>query len=73
MRKSILVRRNSGLGSYLIGEDVCRVLSSIDGISSPMVDRQYIDRADLSYETNDAGQNFEQIDRVLQASGMRRL
>ena len=73
MRKSIFVRRDSGLASYLIGNDVCKVLSSIKGVSAPVVDRQYIDRADLSYESNDSSLNFEQIDRLLEAKGMRRM
>jgi hypothetical protein len=73
VRRSILVRRDSGLGSYLIGKDVCRVLSTVEGISALVLDRQYIDRADLTYETNDARQDFDQIDRVLQASGMHRV
>lgn len=73
MRRSIFVRRDSGLASYLIGNDVCKILSSINGISAPTVDREYIDRADLSYESNDFGQNLDQIDRMLQARGMHRL
>jgi len=73
MRTSILVRRDSGLASYLIGKDVYDILASIKGVSVPMVDRQYIDRADLSYESNDAGQNLDQIDRMLRAKGMYRL
>jgi hypothetical protein len=73
VRKSIFVRRDSGLASYLIGNDVCKVLSSIKGVSAPVVDRQYIDRADLSYESNDSSLNFEQIDRLLEAKGMRRM
>ncbi len=73
MRTSILVRRDSGLASYLIGNDVYKILSSIEGVSVPVVDRQYIDRADLSYESNDAGRNLDQIDRMLRAKGMYRL
>ena len=73
MRTSILVRRDSGLTSYLIGKDVYDILASIKGVSVPMVDRQYIDRADLSYESNEAGQNLDQIDRMLRAKGMYRL
>jgi len=73
MRTSILVRRDSGLASYLIGKDVYDILASIKGVSVPMVDRQYIDRADLSYESNEAGQNLDQIDRMLRAKGMYRL
>ena len=73
MRTSILVRRDAGLGSYLIGIDACKVLASIKGVSAPVVDRQYIDRADLSYESNDPDQLSEQIDRVLREKGMRRL
>jgi len=42
-------------------------------ISAPVVDREYIDRADLSYESSDPGQNLDQIDRMLQAEGMHRL
>jgi len=61
------------LASYLIGKDVYDILASIKGVSVPMVDRQYIDRADLSYESNDAGQNLDQIDRMLRAKGMYRL
>jgi len=73
MRRSILVRRDSRLGSYLIGDDVYKILASIKGISAPALDRQYIDRADLSYESNDAGQNLDQIDSMLRAKGMYRL
>lgn len=73
MRTSILVRRDSGLASYLIGNDVYKILSSIKGVSVPVVDRQYIDRADLSYESNDAGRNLDQIDQMLRAKGMYRL
>lgn len=73
MRNSILVRRDSGSSSYLIGKDVHRILCSIQGISAPVVDRQYIDRADLSYESNDASQHLDQIDRILHTKGMYRL
>lgn len=73
MRKSILVRRDSSSASYLIGNDVCKALSSIRGISAPMVDREYINRADLSYESNESDPGFDQIDQVLQAKGMYRL
>ena len=73
MRRSILVRRDSGLASYLIGNDVCKILCSIKGISAAAVDREYIDRADLSYESTDAGNNLDQIDRMLRAKGMYRL
>ena len=73
MRNSILVRRDSGSSSYLIGEDVRRILSSIEGISAPVVERQYIDRADLSYESNDACHYLDQIDRILHSKNMRRL
>ena len=73
MRSSIFVRRDSSFTSYLIGNAACKVLSSINGISAPVVDREYIDRADLSYESSDPGQNLDQIDRLLQAEGMHRL
>ncbi len=73
MRNSILVRRDSGSSSYLIGNDVHRILSSIKGVSAPVVDREYIDRADLSYESNEASQHLDQIDRILRTKGMYRL
>ena len=73
VRNSILVRRDSGSSSYLIGKDVYTILSSIEGVSAPAVDRQYIDRADLSYESNDASQHLDQIDRMLRTKGMYRL
>lgn len=73
MRNSIFVRRDSGSASYLIGNDVYKILASIEGISTPAVDRQYIDRADLSYESSDAGHNLDQIDRMLWEKGMYRL
>jgi hypothetical protein len=73
MRTSILVRRDSALDSYLIGNDVYNILASIKGVSAPVLDRQYIDRADLSYESNDASQTLDQIDRMLHAKGMYRL
>jgi len=73
MRKSIFVRRDSGLASYLIGNDACKILASVHGISALVVDREYIDRADLSYESNDSIQNLELIDRLLKAKGMHRM
>lgn len=73
MRKSIFVRRDSGLASYLIGDDVRKILASIKGVSATVVEHQYIDRADISYESNDAGQILDQIDRMLKAKGMYRM
>lgn len=73
MRNSILVRRDSGSSSYLIGSDVQKILSSIEGVSAPRVEREYIDRADLSYESNDESQHLEKIDRILRTKGMYRL
>lgn len=72
MRTSILVRRDSGSSSYLIGNDVQKILSSIEGVSAPRVDRQYIDRADMSFESNDATRHLEKIDRILRTKGMYR-
>lgn len=73
MRSCIMVRRDSALDSYLIANDVRRVLASITGISAAVVEHQYIDRADLSYECNDGSKHLDEIDRMLRERGMYRL
>jgi len=68
-----MVRRDSAFASHLIANDVHRILASLDGISTPVVEHQYINRADFSYESNDGRDHLDQIDRMLGESGMYRL
>jgi hypothetical protein len=74
MRATILVERLSrSYGSYVIGADATRLLSTISGISEVKVERQFIDAATLSYECGEGDQKFEQIDQLLMTKGMQRV
>ncbi len=73
MRICIAVRRDSALSSHLIADDVHRVLASVEGISAPVIEHQYINRADFSYESNDGGHHLDRMDRLLREKGMYRL
>lgn len=74
MRATIMVERlSTSNGSYLIGAEATSILAAIEGISSVQVEKQFIDRATLSYESNDRRQNFDRIDQMLQSRGMQRV
>jgi hypothetical protein len=74
MRSTMTVARHpTSFGSYLIGGEVLRILSSIEGITAVRIDRQYLEGASLSYESADRCQNFDRIDQMLDAVGMRRV
>jgi hypothetical protein len=74
MRSTITVERlPQSNGSYLLGPDVCRMLGTIVGISTVQVENQYIDRAIVSYDWSDPDRNFDRIDSLLAAKGMRRV
>ena len=74
MRSVITVERlPQSHGSYLLGADVSRILGTIVGISTVQVEKQFIDRATLSYDWTDANRNFDQIDSLLESKGIRRV
>jgi len=74
MRSMITVERlPTSNGSYLLGSDVLRMLSTIVGISAVNIENQFIDRAILSYEWTDTARDFGQIDHLLESKGMRRV
>jgi hypothetical protein len=74
MRANITVARHrTSVSSYLVGADAIAILSSIEGISAVQLDSQYIDGATLSYECGDRFHNFDRIDQMLDAKGMRRV
>jgi hypothetical protein len=74
MRTMITVERlPASNGSYLLGPDASRMLSTIVGISAVSIERQFIDRATLTYEWSDPARDFERIDHLLESKGMRRV
>lgn len=74
MRIAIAVERlRASNGSYLVGPDATRILTAIHGVSAVRVERQYIDRAVLSYEWTDATRDLVGIDQTLSSKGMRRV
>jgi len=74
MRSMITVERlPTSHGSYLLGSDASKMLSTIVGISSVTVENQFIDRATLSYDWSDPARDFERIDHLLESKGMRRV
>jgi hypothetical protein len=74
MRAMITIERlPQSTGSYLLGPDVSKILSTIYGISAVHIENQYIDRATLSYDWTDADRNFDRIDNILSSKGMRRV
>ena len=74
MRAMITVERlPDSHGSYLLGPDVSKMLSTILGISAVNIENQFIDRATLSYTWTDENRNFDRIDNLLEAKGMRRV
>lgn len=74
MRNTITVERKAtSYGSYLVGADATQVLIAVSGISSIQVEKQYIDRATLSFEWNERRPNFDRIDMMLQSKGMQRV
>jgi hypothetical protein len=74
MRAMITIERlPQSTGSYLLGTDVSKMLSTIYGISAVHIENEYIDRATLSYDWTDADRNFDKIDNILLSRGMRRV
>ena len=74
MRSMITVERmRTSNGSYLLGSDASKMLSTIVGISAVNIENQFIDRATLSYEWSDTTRDFERIDHLLKSKGMRRV
>ena len=74
MRSMITVERlPTSHGSYLLGEDVSKLLGTVVGISAVSVENQFIDRATVSYDWTDAARDFDRIDFLLKSKGMRRV
>lgn len=74
MRSMITVERlPNSHGSYLLGPDVSRMLGTIVGVSEVNIENQFIDRVTLSYLWSDADRDFDRIDNLLAAKGMRRV
>ena len=74
MRSMITIERlPNSHGSYLLGADASKMLSTIVGISTVSIENQFIDRATLSYDWADPSRNFERIDHLLESKGMRRV
>jgi hypothetical protein len=74
MRNTITVERSAtSYGSYLVGADATRVLVAISGITAIQVEKQYIDRATISFESSERSPNFDRIDAMLQLKGMQRV
>jgi hypothetical protein len=74
MRNTITVERTAtSYGSYLVGADATRVLVAISGITAIQVEKQYIDRATISFEWSERQPNFDRIDAMLQSKGMQRV
>jgi hypothetical protein len=74
MRALITIERlPTSNGSYLIGRDAFDILASIDGVSAITIEKQFIDRATLSYVWADRSHDFTSIDNMLHTKGMRRV
>ncbi|GAA0709738.1 hypothetical protein [Dokdonella soli] len=74
MHATIVIERlSTSNGSYLIGAEAISILAAIEGISCIHVEKQYIDRATLSYQSNDLRQDFDRIDQMLWRKGMQRV
>lgn len=74
MRSTIMIERlPTSNGSYLLGDDASRLLSTIAGVSAVSVVNQFIDRATVSYEWSDPARDFDRIDFLLKSKGMRRV
>lgn len=74
MRSMITIERlPTSHGSYLLGEDASKLLSTVVGISAVSVESQYIDRATVSYDWSDPTRDFDPIDFLLKTKGMRRV
>jgi hypothetical protein len=74
MRSMITVERlPTSHGSYLLGDDVSKLLGTVVGISAVNIENQFIDRATVSYDWTDAGRDFDRIDFLLKSKGMRRV
>jgi hypothetical protein len=75
-----MIKGESALGDVnLVGQEASGVLAAISGISDVQIEKQYVDRATLSFEWEDGRTNFdsrldfEEIDVVLHSRGMRRM
>jgi hypothetical protein len=55
----------------LIGTDVFKILSGVDGISAVRVELECLDGANVSYMTT--GHAFDWIDHMLAVKGLRRV
>lgn len=74
MRSMItVVRLPTSHGSYLLGDDLSRILGTVVGISGVSIENQFLDRATVSYDWTDATRDFDRIDHLLRAKGMRRV
>ncbi len=74
MRSMITVERlPTSHGSYLLGDDVSKILGTVVGISAVNIENQFIDRATVSYDWTDATRDFDRIDFLLKSKGMRRV
>ena len=74
MRSTITIERlPTSHGSYLLGEDVSRILATVVGISAVKIETQFIDRATISYDWSDPARDFDRIDFLLKSKGMRRV
>ena len=60
-------------GSYLLGDDVSKILRTVAGVSAVQVESQFIDRATVSYSWSDPDRDFDRIDFLLKSKGMRRV
>ncbi|HEV7490322.1 MAG TPA: hypothetical protein VGO25_05915 [Rhodanobacteraceae bacterium] len=68
-----VVRLPTSHGSYLLGDDLSRILGTVVGISAVSIENQFLDRATVSYDWADATRDFDRIDHLLKAKGMRRV
>jgi len=74
MRSMITVERlPTSHGSYLLGDDISRILGTMVGVSAVHVENQFIDRATVSYDWSDPTRDFDRIDFLLESKGMRRV
>ena len=74
MRSTITVERlPTSYGSYLLGDEVSRILGTVVGVSAINVENQFIDRTIVSYDWTDAARDFDHIDFLLKSKGMRRV
>jgi len=74
MRATILIERlPTSYGSYMVGAEATQILGEVSGVTDVLVEKQFIDRAMLSFEFGDHTLGFDSIDRVLRSKGMHRV